>query len=154
MVFMHSKSDVRGAEAKEMMARFVREMQDTKWELVWEVPKEEAPKIITEPAKMPKPRKGRREPSPFQFEEDPMITLEEPPIKQKKTESFCLEEPLTAEQLGRVTPERENNTMKSPKTSVKTKKKSTSKKKETYVNPTEKINDKKESDEQTEANVK
>ena len=44
--------------------------------------------------------------------------------------------------------------MKSPETSVKTKKKSTSKKKETYVNPTERINDKKESDKQTKTNVK
>ena len=72
MIFMHTDSSVRGAEAKEMMAEFVREVQDTKWEWVWEVPKEEAPKIISEPAKVPKPQKGRREPSPFQFEEDPM----------------------------------------------------------------------------------
>ena len=105
-----------------MMAKFVREVQDTKWEWVWEVPKEEAPMIISEPAKVPKPRKGRREPSPFQFEEDPMITLEQPPLKRKKTESFCLVEPLTAEQLGQVAPERENNIMKSPETYVKTKK--------------------------------
>ena len=84
MIFMHRESDVRGAEAKEMMV-FVREVQDTKWEWVWEVPKEEAPKIIYEPAKVPKPWKGRREPSPFKFEKDPMTTLEEPPIKRKKT---------------------------------------------------------------------
>ena len=152
MIFMHRESGVRGAEAKAMMAKFVREVQDTKWEWVREVPKEEAPKIISEPAKVPKPRKSRREPSPFQFEEDPMITLEEPPIKRKKTESFCLEEPLTAEPLGQASPETENNIIKSP--SVKIKKKSASKKKETYVNPTERINDKKESDKQTEAGVK
>ena len=152
MIFMHRESGVRGAEAKAMMAKFVREVQDTKWEWVREVPKEEAPKIISEPAKVPKPRKSRREPSPFQFEEDPMITLEEPPIKRKKTESFCFEEPLTAEPLGQASPETENNIIKSP--SVKIKKKSASKKKETYVNPTERINDKKESDKQTEAGVK
>ena len=78
MIFMHRESGVRGAEAKEMVAKFVKEVQDTKWEWVLEVPKEEAPKLISEPAKVPKPWKGRREPSPFQFEEDSMITLEEP----------------------------------------------------------------------------
>ena len=154
MIFMHRESGVRGAKAKAMMAKFVREVQDTKWEWVREVPKEEAPKIISEPAKVPKPQKSRREPSPFQFDEDPMITLEEPPIKRKKTESFCLEELLTAEHLGQASPETENNIIKSPETSVKIKKKSASKKKETYVNPTERINDKKESDKQTEAGVK
>ena len=30
MTFMHRKSGVRGAEAKAMMAKFVREVQDTK----------------------------------------------------------------------------------------------------------------------------
>ena len=70
MIFMHRESGVMGAEAKEMMAKFVKEVQDTKWELVLEVPKKEAPKLISEPAKVPKPRKGRTEPSPFQFEED------------------------------------------------------------------------------------
>ena len=146
IIFMHRESGVRGAGAREMMAKCVREVQDTKWEWVLEVPKEDAPKIISQPAKVPKPQKGKREPSPFQFEEDPMITLEEPLIKRKKTESLCLEEPLTAEHLGHASPERENNIMKSPETSVKTKK-------ETYVNPTERINDKKESDNQTETNV-
>ena len=58
MIFMHRESGVRGAEAKAMMAKFVREVQDTKWEWVREVPKEEAPKIISEPAKVPKPRKS------------------------------------------------------------------------------------------------
>ena len=38
-----------------------------------------------------------------------MITLEEPPIKRKRTESFCLEEPLEAEHIGESSPEIENN---------------------------------------------
>ena len=59
---------------------------------------------------------------------------------------------MTAEPLGQASPETENNIIKSP--SVKIKKKSASKKKETYVNPTERINDKKESDKQTEAGLK
>ena len=63
-------------------------------------------------------------------------------------------EPLTAEPLGQASPETENNIIKSPETSVKIKKKSASKKKETYVNSTERMNDKKESDKQTEAGVK
>ena len=54
-----------------MMAKFVREVQDTKWEWVREITKKESPKIVSEPAKIPRPRKGRREPSLFQFEEDP-----------------------------------------------------------------------------------
>ena len=77
------------------------------------VPKEEAPKIRTSQGA----QASVGEPSPFQFEEDPMLTLEEPPIKMKKTESFSLEEPLTAEYLTQVAPERENNIMKSPETS-------------------------------------
>ena len=93
---MIRKSGVRSAGAKEMMTKVVREVQDTKWEWVLEIPKKESPKIVSEPTKVPKPQKGRREPSPFQFEEDPMITLEEPPIKRKKTESFCSEEPWTS----------------------------------------------------------
>ena len=36
-----------------------------------------------------------------------MITIEEPPIK--RTESFCLEEPLAAEHIGESSPEIENN---------------------------------------------
>ena len=54
-----------------MMTKFVREVQDTKWEWVREILKKESPKMLSEPAKVPRPHKGRREPSPFQFEEDP-----------------------------------------------------------------------------------
>ena len=32
MIFMHRESGVRGVEDKEMMAKFVREVQDTKCE--------------------------------------------------------------------------------------------------------------------------
>ena len=71
MIFIHRESGVRGAEAKEMMTKFVREVQDTKWEWGREIPKKESPKIVSEPAKVQRPHKGRREPSPFQFEEDP-----------------------------------------------------------------------------------
>ena len=83
-----------------MMVKFIREVQDTKWKCVPETSKEKPKQIHSEPAKVPKPRKGRREPSPFQFE-DPMITLEKPPIKVKQTESFSRDEPLEVEPVGK-----------------------------------------------------
>ena len=88
MVYMHKESGVRGAAAKEMMRKFISEVQDTKWKFVEST--EEAERYSREyqsamvrpndRPRQPRPRKERREPSPFPLE-DPDITLEEPPLK-------------------------------------------------------------------------
>ena len=88
MVYMHRESGVRGAAAKEMMRKFISEVQDTKWKFVEST--EEAERYSREHQsamvrpydrpRQPRPRKERREPSPFPLE-DPDITLEEPPFK-------------------------------------------------------------------------
>ena len=83
-----------------MMVKFISEVQDTKWKCVRETSKEKPKQIHSEPANVPKTLKGRREPSLFQFE-DPMRTLENPPIKVKQTEPFSRDEPLEAEPVGK-----------------------------------------------------
>ena len=106
MVYMHRESGVRGAAAKEMMRKFISEVQDTKWKFVEST--EEAERYSREyqsamvrpndRPRQPRPRKKRREPSPFPLE-DPDITLEEPPFKIPrivKEKTFVCDLPLEA----------------------------------------------------------
>lgn len=116
MVYMHRETGVRGNAAKELMAKFIREVQDTKWEWV-PTPRDDDPEspipvvrsAVIEPARVPKPRKGRRESSPFQLE-DPDITLEEPPIKLPRTDtgSLCISVDLQEEPAVGKSAETEN----------------------------------------------
>lgn len=94
MIYMHRETGVRGEKAKELMIKFIREEQDNKWEWV-ATPREEpdSPQlginsVVNDPARIPRARKGKREPSPFQLE-DPDITLEEPPSKVIRCETIC-----------------------------------------------------------------
>ena len=86
MIYIHRETGVRGDEAKEMLARFIREIQDT--ETVWMDPSRQSVVVKPDdPSRQPRPRKHGRAASPLQLEEPEEIDLGEPPLKLPRQES-------------------------------------------------------------------
>ena len=105
MIFIHRITGEKGEAAKEIMAKFIREEQDSKWRYVKTMDELELPitdNKVTEPSRQPRPRKlnSKRIASPapsVQLEEPEEINLDEPPPKVPRLEISRLElEPVSS----------------------------------------------------------
>ena len=81
-VYMHRESGLQGEAAREMLMQFIKEKQESP------IPGLRSVVVkVTDQGRKPRPTKEKRAPSPVLLEEPDDISLEEPPIKVRRTTS-------------------------------------------------------------------